>query len=115
MDTDWSNAIAPCWTSEEVNKRLIADAVCNATRRLPTVELRFAIYARDGYQCQHCGFMASSKRTKRKLTIDHIYPFSKGGRTVPWNLQTLCAACNCAKADRIETASGLRVQDGCAV
>jgi 5-methylcytosine-specific restriction endonuclease McrA len=31
------------------------------------------------------------------LHVDHIKPWSKGGETVPDNLQTLCSVCNIGK------------------
>lgn len=31
---------------------------------------------------------------------DHIVPWSKGGKTVPENLQMLCRRCNAVKSDR---------------
>ena len=34
--------------------------------------------------------------------IDHIVPVSKGGETVPWNLQVLCYKCNAEKGAKIE-------------
>ncbi|RKU21073.1 hypothetical protein C6499_22855 [Candidatus Poribacteria bacterium] len=36
------------------------------------------------------------------MTIDHIYPRSKGGADDPENLQFLCAACNSTKGDRTQ-------------
>ncbi|MBP5466276.1 MAG: HNH endonuclease [Clostridia bacterium] len=52
--------------------------------------MRFSIYKRDGYRCQHCG------RSGRfvDLEIDHIIPISKGGKSTYDNLQTLCQRCN---------------------
>ncbi len=35
------------------------------------------------------------------IHIDHIVPVSKGGKTVPSNLQVLCAKCNLGKQPRI--------------
>ena len=64
-------------------------------RRLPIpTGVRFAVYSRDGWQCVHCG---SSKR----LTLDHIYPWSLGGSDDEGNLQTLCRPCNSSKGARV--------------
>jgi predicted restriction endonuclease len=32
--------------------------------------------------------------------IDHIKPFSKGGKCIPKNFQLLCCSCNCSKGDK---------------
>ncbi len=43
------------------------------------------------------------KITVRELVkgyVDHIVPWSKGGKTVPENLQMLCRRCNALKSDR---------------
>ena len=60
-------------------------------------ELRQEIFERDGYTCVNCG---STK--KESLEIDHIMPISKGGKTEPGNLQTLCRNCNIRKGNNIE-------------
>lgn len=60
-------------------------------------ELRQEIFERDGYTCVNCG---STK--KESLEIDHIMPISKGGKTEPGNLQTLCRNCNIRKGNNID-------------
>lgn len=37
-----------------------------------------------------------------KLHVDHIMPISKGGKTEPSNLRTLCIDCNLGKGAKIE-------------
>lgn len=49
--------------------------------------MRRNIYKRDKYTCLRCG-------SKTNLTIDHIIPFSKGGKNSKSNTQTLCQDCN---------------------
>lgn len=60
------------------------------TRRPVSTELRRAVYERDGYRCQECGDW-------HDLTLDHIHPVSKGGRSTYENLRTLCRSCNSSK------------------
>lgn len=60
-------------------------------RKLMTKKLRKEIARRDNYTCQICGkYMPDGIG----LHIDHIVPISKGGKTVPSNLQVLCSKCN---------------------
>ena len=54
------------------------------------------IFKRDNYQCVYCG-----NRDKKKLTIDHVVPQSKGGNNTWENLVTACMKCNNEKADLI--------------
>lgn len=60
-------------------------------------ELRQEIFERDGYTCVNCG-----STEKESLEIDHIKPISKGGKTEPDNLQTLCHDCNIRKGNNID-------------
>ena len=66
-------------------------------RRLMTKELRDQIAERDNYTCQMCGkYMPDGVG----LHIDHIIPVSKGGKSVPSNLQVLCSKCNGKKSGK---------------
>lgn len=55
--------------------------------------IRWAVWQRDNFTCQHCG-------DRQYLAVDHIHPESKGGTLNMDNLQTLCRRCNTAKLDR---------------
>lgn len=65
-------------------------------RNRPTIpdSLRHEVYSRDGYRCLHC-------KSRRDLSLDHIYPFSLGGEDTYENLQTLCRPCNARKGARV--------------
>ncbi len=56
-------------------------------------EVRWLIWERDNFTCQKCG-------SRKNLTIDHIIPESKGGKTEIKNLQTLCRPCNSKKGSK---------------
>jgi 5-methylcytosine-specific restriction endonuclease McrA len=55
---------------------------------------RRAVFARDGYECQYCGAGAH-------LTVDHVLPRSRGGRSTWDNVVTCCGPCNLRKGDRL--------------
>lgn len=67
-------------------------------RSLMTDSLRYNILKRDNFRCQICGATASDGA---KLHVDHIIPVSKGGKTTPDNLQTLCERCNMGKSNKL--------------
>lgn len=50
------------------------------------------IFKRDGGRCQYCGVSSD-------LTLDHVIPKSKGGRSTWDNLVTACRRCNSKKGD----------------
>ena len=58
----------------------------------------FLIYERDGFRCQYCGL---TPQDNIKLSVDHIYPVSKGGSNDAHNLITSCQACNSGKHNKI--------------
>lgn len=66
-------------------------------RALMNDSLRYDILKRDGFRCKICG---ASSADGVKLHVDHIIPVSKGGRTEPGNLQTLCERCNLGKGTK---------------
>jgi 5-methylcytosine-specific restriction endonuclease McrA len=68
-------------------------------REIP-LGLRFDILKRDNYKCTVCGRSPSST-FGIELHIDHIIPYSKGGKTNRENLKTLCNQCNIGKSNKI--------------
>ena len=63
------------------------------------------ILLRDRNTCQFCGepFPAS------ELTLDHVLPRSRGGRSTWENLVACCYECNNRKGDRTPEEAGLRL------
>ena len=70
-------------------------------RQAMTPQLREFILRRDNWTCQKCG-NSQFKEPNLLLEVDHIIPISRGGKTEPSNLQTLCWKCNRSKSDKIE-------------
>ena len=58
---------------------------------------RANVYIRDMFQCQYC----SEHFDRHELTLDHVMPLSKGGKTNWENCVCCCKECNAAKADKI--------------
>lgn len=61
------------------------------------------IYLRDNYTCQYCGKVGNPN----DLTLDHILPQSRGGKSVWHNLVTSCKRCNTRKGDQTPREAGL--------
>lgn len=60
--------------------------------------LRFRIMKRDNFKCRKCGRSPATDPTVI-LHVDHIQPWSKGGKTSEDNLETLCSICNLGKGN----------------
>lgn len=64
-----------------------------------SLSLRLQVLSRDNFRCVFCG-KSPATNLETKLHIDHINPFSKGGKSILENLQTLCEECNLGKSNR---------------
>ncbi len=61
------------------------------------------VFKRDNFNCQYCG-------TSRELTLDHVVPKSKGGRSSWENLITACKRCNARKGDYTPDQAGITLR-----
>lgn len=57
---------------------------------------RINILIRDNSECQYC----NKKLNRKRFTVDHVIPRSKGGKTSWENLVACCAKCNTLKGDK---------------
>ena len=64
---------------------------------------RTNLFRRDRGQCQYCGSV-------KQLTIDHVIPRSKGGKTSWTNLVTACNRCNVLKGDKTVEQVGMQLR-----
>ncbi len=68
-------------------------------RRDPSIGLRFKVLQRDRFKCVLCGDHPA-RNAECVLHVDHVLPWSKGGKTREDNLRTLCATCNVGRSNR---------------
>jgi 5-methylcytosine-specific restriction endonuclease McrA len=74
--------------------------------RLPKTRVRLNrrnLFARDASRCQYCG----KKFKTTELSIDHVVPRSRGGRTVWTNVVCACMKCNVRKGGRTPREAGI--------
>jgi 5-methylcytosine-specific restriction endonuclease McrA len=64
------------------------------------------LFKRDRHACQYCG----ARPGPAELTIDHVMPRSRGGRSEWTNCVLACLACNGRKADRTPAEAGLSLR-----
>lgn len=64
-------------------------------------KLKSLVMIRDNSTCQMCG--KNVKDDRIRVHIDHIVPFSWGGKTELDNLQVLCSNCNEGKKNFVES------------
>jgi len=76
--------------------------------RLPKTRVRLNrrnLFARDASRCQYCG----RKFRSSELSLDHIVPRSRGGRTTWTNVVCACMACNVRKGGRTPDEAGMHL------
>ncbi|MCO4755332.1 MAG: HNH endonuclease [Bacteriovoracaceae bacterium] len=66
---------------------------------------RSNVFYRDKFLCQYC----TKKFEASELTLDHVMPKSRGGKTSWENIVACCRKCNNSKADRTPREAGLKL------
>lgn len=80
--------------------------VVNRVQRVSRKSVGFSkknILRRDDYTCQYCG------DRNHPLTVDHIIPKSRGGKTSWANIVVACKSCNLKKGSRTASEAGMRM------
>lgn len=63
------------------------------------------VYRRDRFTCQYCG----ARPPIEDLTVDHVEPKSRGGKTCWTNCVLSCVKCNRRKSSRTLAEAGVRL------
>jgi 5-methylcytosine-specific restriction endonuclease McrA len=64
------------------------------------------LFKRDRYTCQYCGCQPGP----RELTIEHVFPKSRGGVSSWTNCALACVPCNKRKANRTPEEAGMNLR-----
>ena len=93
------NALHCSWVANNPEKSKQMDRIQYARRKKAegtfTLTEWEAVKKKSNYRCAKCG-------KKKKLTVDHIHPLSRGGTNYISNIQPLCKSCNCSKNARTD-------------
>jgi len=87
-------------TLDAEDDKALASAIVGAgrdSRRRFRGTVRSTVWTRDGGVCWYCGATVTLDRVQ----IDHVIPWSRGGRTVEDNGVTSCAPCNRSKSNKV--------------
>ncbi len=77
--------------------------------RLPKTPVKFNrrnIFARDRNRCQYC----RREFPTSELTLDHVLPRSRGGKTCWNNMVCCCVRCNVRKGGRTPSEAGMKLK-----
>ena len=96
---------------KESKKTKIVYHITRKISRYISKKMRREVYERDNYECVYCGKDLYDDYLSKTsgITIDHFFPFIRGGQQEIDNLNTCCARCNTIKRAKIfETISDFK-------
>lgn len=76
--------------------------------KVPKHEVKFSrrhVFARDGNTCQYC----KRRMNTSELSLDHVIPRSRGGKTTWDNVVSACRRCNVRKGSRTPWEANMRL------
>jgi len=68
------------------------------------------IFKRDRYCCQYCGKQCRGDVAMEELSIDHVLPKSRGGKSSWENCVLACMVCNARKANKTPEEAGMHLR-----
>jgi hypothetical protein len=80
----------------------ISIAAVPSDPRSISLALRYKVLCRDRFRCQICG-RSPANDIGVEIHVDHIVPWSKGGKNLEQNLRVLCFDCNLGKGAKDES------------
>jgi 5-methylcytosine-specific restriction endonuclease McrA len=83
--------------------RIVRLVLYNRYPRMRVSLSRRNVLARDEHYCQYCGRRFPSS----ELSVDHVLPLSRGGRTLWTNVVCACRRCNRIKGGRTPREAGM--------
>ena len=85
---------SPSWESRVPAVMMVKDYV--KTKKYPRFS-KYNVSLRDHFECQYCG----THVTSQTVTMDHVWPISRGGKTNWENIVAACPPCNAHKGSDI--------------
>jgi len=76
--------------------------------RIPKSVIKFNrrnVFLRDEHRCQYCGRVFGS----HQLSLDHVLPRSRGGKSSWDNIVSACLKCNVRKGNRTPQEAGMKL------
>ncbi len=98
----------PCIKTVALRIRVPEVIVLTRYNGLPNKSVTFTrrnLYRRDRNTCQYCG----KRPGTAELSIDHVVPRSRGGRSTWENCVLACVRCNRRKSDKLPEQVGLKL------
>ena len=99
----------PCIRTVRLRLPVPEIIVLTRNNRMPARTVPFSrrnLYRRDGNRCQYCG----RRMPTSELSIDHVVPRSRGGRTNWTNCVLACVPCNVRKGNRLVGEAGMALR-----
>jgi hypothetical protein len=75
----------------EITRAIAADSIKQVRRQAQNKKRKLEMPE----ECPYCG----NSLLAAEVHVDHIYPVSKGGKSIPANMVNVCASCNTKKKD----------------